>query len=179
MSYAKRLHDAKNIQDALSIIGEGIDVLIEQDTKLNDDYMSWGGGSGTHVNTVEVQHDGDNTVVDIPPVSAEERDARREFAISALKLDEYYKDGNGDPIRPKPDDPDLLWADVYATGGPVWLYENDREFVMTLSPSIKQHLVADVTMNDPKYAHEMARDILKADADDSRAAAKLESWSDN
>lgn len=57
------------------------------------------------------------------------------------------------------------WTEVYAKGGPMWLYIGNPELVKSLPDSTRRALVADLEEDSPQQAREMARDILKEPAD--------------
>jgi hypothetical protein len=87
--------------------------------------------------------------VALPPVSEAKKVERRAFATHVLRLHEHLGD-------------DENWADVYAKGGPMWLYLGNRAVVMAMPYAVKQAMIADIEEDSPQDAHEMARDILKA-----------------
>lgn len=107
--------------------------------------------------------DGDNTIVDVPAVSPTKMKERYHFAANDLKIDQYAAAQPGWDAEPDGYD---SWADVYAHGGPMWLYHANREFVMSLSREVRTQLVEDMISQDPKLAHEMSRDILKYEANE-------------
>ena len=52
---------------------------------------------------------------------------------------------------------------AFVEGGPYWLWLFDREYLVAMPPHVKQIMVNDVLRVDPDTAHELGRDILKAD----------------
>jgi hypothetical protein len=97
----------------------------------------------------EIVEIGDGTTdIVIKGPSPEKMQARRAFATHVLKLNEYLGDEQN-------------WADVYAKGGPLWLYLGNRELVMSYPQEIKKALIEDVEEDSPQDAHEMGRDLLK------------------
>lgn len=97
---------------------------------------------------VKITQDVDTTEVVIPPASPEKQAARRQFAEQSLQLEDNL--GTGED-----------WLNAYAKGGPIWLYEGNRELFMTYGDHVRRAMVQDVIEDDPKYAGEMGRDVLK------------------
>lgn len=87
--------------------------------------------------------------VDVPPPSLSKMITRLRFEAQALHIGEYLNDDTED------------WSAAYAKGGPVWLYTNNRELVMSLPESTRAAMIEDVIEDNPELAHEMSRDILK------------------
>lgn len=60
---------------------------------------------------------------------------------------------------------------AYLSGGPLWLYLLDRDFVMTLSQELRAALVDDLIAGGfEQDATELGRDILKDDGESRRGA---------
>lgn len=87
--------------------------------------------------------------IDLPPVSAERKAARRKFASDYMKLHETYKDLGEQAIE------------AYVKGGPMWLYLADRAYVIQMPYEWKRLLIEDVNEDSPGDALDMSRDILK------------------
>lgn len=63
---------------------------------------------------------------------------------------------------------------AYRSGGPMWLYLFDREFVTTLPPECRRAMVEDVLAGGgQREAIEMGRDLMKLDLDGRRAAENV------
>lgn len=92
----------------------------------------------------------DSAIVDLPPVDDERKATRREFAKQIGIPGQY-------PTFPEED---ILHA--YELGGPMWLYLNDRDFVMKLPDVYRQQMVLDVMQDSERDGTNMGRDILKS-----------------
>lgn len=92
-------------------------------------------------------------IVDLPKPTPEQIDFRGEI-VSRLGLRDQYGDEIGEQAE-----------DSFVRGGPLLLYLSDREFVNGMADDVKRLLVSDVEVSSPREAHEMARDILKANTD--------------
>lgn len=92
-------------------------------------------------------------IVDLPKPTPEQIDFRGEL-VSRLGLRDQYGDELGEKAE-----------DSFVRGGPLLLYLSDREFVNGMADDIKRLLVSDVELSSPREAHEMSRDILKANTD--------------
>lgn len=151
MSVVDAVRGARNPQEAMLALAEAIEhieVLLRDFSPAPADpsWDSWEEPSGAI--TTETGSDGENVVV-LPTPSAEQYHARTELASKHMKLDEAFPKADFDPIE------------VYAKGGPAWLYIYDRELVMGMADGIKQAMVRDLMADDPAAAADMARDILK------------------
>lgn len=139
-------------------IAEALDRIEAAFTDLTigkPDLDAWGSWPATQPRTkpvgevrpiVEVDDDADEVVVTFTPTDDPERIVRRDQLSQYMAL------------------ADELGAEVdyaFVQYGPNYLYEYDREFVMQQSPEVRKALVEDLTVDDPKRAHEVARDILK------------------
>lgn len=156
---------ATNPKEAMLVIARALDTLtalavVTQREAPPDLWGTWSEAPITSADikaiddrraAVEIIQDADTTDIVIPPPSPEKLEARRQFAVSHLKLHEHLP----------PTGLVSSWADVYAKGGPLWLYHGNRELFMTFSDSARAAMVADVLEDDPKAAHEMGRDVLK------------------
>lgn len=113
---------------------------------------------------IMVKVDEDATEIELPTVSLKRQGERYAFAIDTLKIDAYAKSETTWDDQPENYE---SWAHVYAHGGPAWLYNANRDFVMSLPYETRAKLVDDLIQDDPAAAHEMSRDILKRDAETS------------
>ncbi len=116
-----------------------------------------------HVDTTDrakIELEGETAIVELPKVTPEKEDARRQFANDALGLATEF----GDEA-----------LEAYAKAGPLWLYYGNRDFVMGLSSDYKQIMVNDVEEQSPTEAQEMGRDILK-DMDPGGPDRTVEDW---
>lgn len=77
---------------------------------------------------------------------------RRQYAETVLKLDTVLLEAPAG----------LTWPEVYAKGGPMWLYTGNREIFMSYPINVRQAMVADIEEDDPETAQEVGRDVLKA-----------------
>lgn len=168
MSVEAQVRGAKNPQEALIAVAKGIDQILEMLTaQLAPAQAGWGAwqpaeaiGDGQFDPVYAVEGDEDETTVTIPPASEEKRAKRRELA-GAMALEEHATFAGIEDIE-----------EIYAKGGPVWLYTCDRDFVMSLPDYMRREMVADVLEDDPVTAHDMARDVLK-DTDNAGIAKAL------
>lgn len=104
----------------------------------------------------ETHYDDDGAaIVDLPKPTPQQIDFRGQL-LPRLGLRDQY----GDEIGEKAED-------SFVRGGPLLLYFSDREFVNSMADDVKRLLVSDVELSSPREAHEMARDILKANTDDA------------
>lgn len=87
---------------------------------------------------------------------------RRDFALHQLKLNDYFASEHSDNAP----EGFNTWAEVYAKGGPYWLYVSDRECVMSFPMELRAAMVQDVLEDNPRVAAEMGRDILKQAGED-------------
>jgi hypothetical protein len=162
MTFIEDVQRAKSPREALLNLAAGLDILVERIDRLErtSSWDEWGADEeGIFVPLPEpaqrapvIAADGDTTDVNLPPPSAEKLAARRMFEKQSLHLVDYL--GTGED-----------WTEVYAKGGPVWLYVGNRELVMSLPHSVRQALVADLEEDAPQQAKEMARDVLKESCD--------------
>jgi hypothetical protein len=90
--------------------------------------------------------EGDDLVV--PPATPERMEARRNWARN-LKLWEFISLDTDDSVQ------------MFAKGGPIWLYEGNRDAVMAMPFVARQWLVDDIAKDSPAAAIEISRDILK------------------
>lgn len=93
----------------------------------------------------------------VPAPSAEKMEQRRMFERQQLRLREMLTSLGQD-------DPDVDWNDVYAKGGPWWLYNANRELVMSYDMPVRQQMVADLEQDSPQLAFQMSIDVLKQPA---------------
>lgn len=128
--------------------------LQQDNLKAHPDYVP----PNPKAKKVTTDDDG-NVLIDLPPVSEEKQVRRAEFAREHLKLQERFKDEK--------------WIDVYAKGGPLWLYHSQRALVMGLPDEWKVAMVQDVAEESSKDARYMRRDILK-DPDPGNVQAFME-----
>lgn len=153
MTFIDDVQRAKSPREAMLNLAAGLDTLVERldALEINNSWDSWGAEDGPRA--PEIIEKGDETEVVIPPPTPTKMKLRRILERQQLKIGEYLNDDTED------------WTEVYAKGGPTWLYIFDRDLVMSLPMSTRQALVADLEEDDPKAAAEMARDILKQSAD--------------
>lgn len=179
MSVESQVAQAKSPQEAMLEIAKGLDLVLSWLNDLDGRIAqqgqsdSWGmawevvgeqigeakaqelGEDGDHT---FVHEDEDTTEVEIPYPDEDRKAARRMLVTQQLKLDDYYATPDGPAPAPEGYD---SWNEVYVIGGPVWLYEADRDCVMAMSNEAKRAMIEDVLLDSKRYAHEMARDILK------------------
>lgn len=98
---------------------------------------------------VEVIHDGPVVEFRFPAPSDTKAQARRDFEANNLRLAGALNDPAQD------------WNALYVKAGPFWLYQHNRELVMTYPAHVRRAMVNDVAEDSPKLAYEMARDVLK------------------
>lgn len=96
--------------------------------------------------------DGSREVV-LPPATEEQKERRRELGRTMQLHTDVWPVGQHVPR--------LAVLDAFVSGGPIWLYEYDREFMLTLPRRIKQLLVEDAAEHDLDTAKLMGADILK------------------
>ena len=164
MTTAEKVQQARSPQEAMLAVAQALDeiiALVTNQSRTTEDWFteSWSKpavplpppapASGPPV----VITGEDSTTVLFQPPSEEKQNWRRQFAEQTLHIADYVGDHTTD------------WADVYAKGGPSWLYIGNRELVMSLPYQVRQVLVADLEEDAPEQAREMARDILKQPAD--------------
>jgi hypothetical protein len=94
----------------------------------------------------------DGEHVDLPPVSDEQREARRRLAFQIGLENDFGVEG----------------IDTYVKGGPLWLYYGNRDYVLGLSKDVQTAMVEDVMQTSPAEAVEMGRDLFKARGDEAR-----------
>ena len=178
MSIEAQLHGARNQQEALSIIARALDRI---ETKLNeltpqqdDAWSAWSSEPATLATKLDQLREMEppappeelpaqfDVVMNIPKVSEERQAQRLMFAQQTLKLDEYF--GNVDEHNTVPEGYES-WAEIYAKGGPVWLYNaaeaTGRDCIMSYPHEIRKSMIEDVMLDNGPLAAEMARDILK------------------
>lgn len=106
--------------------------------------------------TSETHYDEEGAaIVDLPVPTPEQVDFRAEL-ISRMGLRDQYGEELGEVAE-----------DSFVRGGPLLLYLSDRDYVNSLPDDLKRLLVQDVEASSPKEAHQMARDILKENTDES------------
>lgn len=161
MSYAEQVKNAASPQLALLAVAEGIDTILaalatQAEARVAVDPWGEWTNHDTHValnrelqeRVYSVEGDEEDTVVQIPGASEHKKEQRRQLAV-AMDLAEHMDLDGEDPVE------------VYAKGGPVWLYHNDRDFIMSLPIEMRTVMVADVDEDDHNEAHELSKDILK------------------
>lgn len=97
---------------------------------------------------VRTQIEGGDVV--LPPASPERQAAREVFA-ETIKLWEFLPTLTDDEA-----------VDAFMKGGARWLYYGNRDAVMAMPIDARQFLVNDIMVDSPAEAHEVGRDILKA-----------------
>jgi hypothetical protein len=129
-------------------IDQIIELLAKQQPAKDWSELDWGGS----VQITQTGGEGGTSEVVFPKPSSEKYLVRSAFAKFQLKLHEYpeYFPNDG-----------TVWEDVYAKGGPMWLYLGNRALVMSLPEHIKRAMIEDVEQDSPKDANEMGADILK------------------
>lgn len=118
---------------------------------------------GTVTPSLTVHEEDEKQYIELPTVSDEQKEQRRKLGVY-LKLDSSdWPVGKGVPRSPV--------LDAYIAGGPIWLYDYDREFVLALPYAIRRQMIEDVSATDVGTAKLMSADILKASFADSANAA--------
>lgn len=107
---------------------------------------------------------GEQTIVDIAEPTPDQAKLRRLMTKQRMNLLERAKE-IGWALKPE-QDPDVMFERF----GPYWLYTVDRDYVMMLPIDTRKIFVTDIELDDPQIAKEVARDILKADAQDSNTS---------
>ena len=153
MSVVDAVREARNAQEAMLALAdavERIEVMLREFTpdSVSGEWESWEASAEPEGIKTETGADGENVVV-LPTPSAKQYNARLTLAKEHMHLDEAFPKVDFDPIE------------VYAKGGPSWLYIYDRDLVLGMRDSIKRELVRDLMADDPEAASDMARDILK------------------
>lgn len=171
MSYVEAVKKYRSPREAMLELAAGMDLLLERIEKLEEsnEWDSWGEPEPPWEPSVrerlyelEPQPEGSeyDAVMELPKLTEEKQEQRRQFAKHILKLDEYY--GNTE-ANAAPEGYDS-WSEVYVKGGPMWLHVNDRDCVMSYSYDVRRAMVADVEDDDPDAAKLLAADILKMPA---------------
>lgn len=167
---ADRVRAAKKPQDALLVIAEALDELLgrEADSGWGEWDAAPGGGWGdatenpdfeeAHRRAVEAMNNSGPIDVVLPPPTPEKMDRRRMFERQRLKLA---------TVLTNEVEPDDGWTEIYAKGGPLWLYANNRELVMTYDEDTRRTMVKDLLEDDPDAAHQMSIDVLKRETGDT------------
>ena len=117
----------------------------------------------------ELTHSPDGTVVvNLPPPTPEQIDFRGQMLLHLGLIDQY-----GEELGRQ-------FEDSFLKGGPLLLYYSDRDFVMSLPDGIKREMIVDVEKSSNREAHEMARDLLRVNTDESNdlEAAKARIFGD-
>lgn len=148
-------------QAALWEIAKALDRIETLVTQVpeSEGWGTWGVGEVPYIPTasaVEIEETDDSVTINIRPVSEEKQAQRYTFAEKVLQLPAQ------DQMQ-EIEDP----CEVYAKGGPLWLYHGCRELVMQFPPHWRQAMVVDLEEEDPAAAYEMARDILKDEGPNS------------
>lgn len=148
VSVADAVRSAANPQAAMLAIAEALDRIEAAFTDLTigkPDLDAWGSWTTTDP-IASVEADEDHVEVTFTPTGDPVRRGNREALAENY---EWHTEL----------DPDVVTA--YIVFGPAYIYEYDRDFVMQQAPEVRKALVEDLLLDDPKRAHEMARDILK------------------
>lgn len=156
MSIVEAVQTARNPQEALVVIADALErleamlmALVKPMPGGLDEWDEWSEDEPEpQPIRTERGADGENVVV-LPTPSAEVYQARVELAEKKMRLNDAFPKVDFDPVE------------VYAKGGPSWLYIYDRDLVMGMPADVKRDLVNDLMRDDPRAAAEMARDILK------------------
>ena len=90
-------------------------------------------------------------IFEFPVPSPEKLAARRAFEASSLGIAGALGAAAGNED----------WNEHYAKAGPFWLYQHNRDLVMTYPANVRRAMVNDVAEDSPKLAYEMSRDVLK------------------
>lgn len=155
--YVAEVFAAPNSKTAMVAIAAGIDEILARLSGPAPEaaWDEWSEPAPAPGRAVEIQtplfqahHTETTAEIEIAPTSPKKMAQRALFERQVLKLANSY--GN-----------EQDWTEVYAKGGPLWLYMTDREFVAGLPYPIRQMMVSDVMEDDPDTAQEMGRDILK------------------
>lgn len=96
-----------------------------------------------------VNGNGEATIVDIPPASAQRQAERFAWAMNH-KLHEFLNGFTAEQA-----------AEEFSKGGAWWLYLSNRDAVMAMPDRWRVELVDDIAIDSPAAAHETARDVLK------------------
>ena len=107
----------------------------------------------------------DERIVEIAAPDEAKRLARLLFAQQQLRLDQVYAE---------PPDDGRTWSEIYAQGGPMWLYTADRDTFMSYPYQVRQSMVADVEADDPAAAGDMGRDVLKHPSETGPGAVAMQ-----
>lgn len=195
MTFKTRVQDARNIQDALVTLAEGIDRLLAAVPAEPpvDPWDTWPADTQTSLPNVTALRDqltltdelqtvdalqaairlaeDDGTPVDngLPQGVREQVTVGEdsiEVACRPVDQDRYVDRVTfAREIGLGPDcDPAILHevaVEAFAKGGPSWLYNYDRAFVVGMPTNWKQALVDDVEQDSLREAAELGRDILK------------------
>lgn len=106
-----------------------------------------------HQAALEAMNNANPNEIVLPTPSAQKMERRRLFERQSLRLSTMVGDLTDDEGN-----------DAYAKGGPWWLYNFDRELVMSYPDEIRARMVADIEEDDPQLAHQVSIDILKKPA---------------
>lgn len=172
MSYVDRVMAAKNPREAILILAKGLDELASAGGGW-DDWGDDGAGFPADLIRAGVGEDGltDHERAEherallamsndkardltLPTPSEEKMEFRRMFERQQLELANALGDDAGEED----------WTEVYAKGGPFWLWSERRDIVMGLPYPTRQMMVADVEEDNAYLAHQMSIDILKREA---------------
>lgn len=161
MTTVEAVKAAKNPQGALLAIAQAIDDLradiAKQRLEVDDGWGDWDSTTieddiDVPARVLEIEEDEGETTIHLKPVDEAKRERRRQFAINVLQLaDNLPELGPGGP-------------EVYAIGGPLWLYHGNRDLFMSYPDATRKMMCDDILEDDPTTADEVARDVLK-DAD--------------
>lgn len=183
MSTADKVRAARSAQEAMLVLAEALDTVLEELAATPQSHDPWGEWPGTPAEftetlrtetdaalreskaefeaRIERQHqealaamaNTEAREIELPPASADKQERRRLLARQQLKLND---------VLPGADITD--WNETYVKGGPVWLYNADREVLMSFDYPVRQQMIADVEEDNPQLAYEMSLDILKQPA---------------
>lgn len=111
-----------------------------------------------HQEALERMNNTDQGALTTLPPTDEKKEQRRMFERQQLRLQEMLESLGQLP------ETDVDWTEVYATGGPFWLYSMNRELFMSYDIQVRQRMVTDIEEDDPQLAYQVALDALKQPA---------------
>lgn len=166
MTVAEAVTKSTSPLEALLAVARGIDLILEREAKA-EIWSEWGSiataspvaatredqprtNFGALMTADQVPEAADAEIeVEVQPPSVERLLARKLLEEQSIHIGDYLNDHSED------------WNLAYIKGGPVWLYTNNRELVISLPEATRKAMIEDVLEDNPEMAHEMSRDILK------------------
>lgn len=152
MSVEEQVRSAASPQEALLALARGLDAVLARPAEEPAD--AWGHWSNAGFVTADppaapitTEVTEDAITVTIAPVDELRKATRRQLAEAMGLTDEFGEHED--------------WTEVYAKGGPLWLYNTKRDFVISLPVDIRAAMVADLAQDDAATAQDVGRDLLK------------------